>query len=336
MVRPRSVKKKPAAKAKKIATKAKKVATKTRNAATTTPKAGSKSDAALMEKLVRFVRAHAEGYLSDSNITSIGIGYKRTGGQATKQLSIQFSVDSKVQPEELSVLGTKLIPSSINVEGTLVPTDVIERNYNPSYENVELKPKDERRARAERMRPGMSVGSVGTNAGTLGTFVRDQKTKRILLLSNWHVLHGAKGQIGDDVVQPGKFDDNRVERNRIGKLLRSHLGAAGDCALASVSGRAFSNDAIGLDVTVTSVGVPQLDDAVVKSGRTTGVTYGVVTRLQVNTKMNIRAVSRRWSADLRSVLTRPRSCGRPTTRSVGRVTWAPFGLRWTLAASPPA
>ena len=332
MVRPRSVKKKPAAKAKKIATKAKNQDPQRSN---DYPKAGSKSDAALMEKLVRFVRAHAEGYLSDSNITSIGIGYKRTGGQATKQLSIQFSVDSKVQPEELSVLGTKLIPSSINVEGTLVPTDVIERNYNPSYENVELKPKDERRARAERMRPGMSVGSVGTNAGTLGTFVRDQKTKRILLLSNWHVLHGAKGQIGDDVVQPGKFDDNRVERNRIGKLLRSHLGAAGDCALASVSGRAFPTTPWSRCYG-DSVGVPQLDDAVVKSGRTTGVTYGVVTRLQVNTKMNYPGGVSEVVGGFEIGPHPTQSCGRPTTRSVGRVTWAPFGLRWTLAASPPA
>ena len=32
----------------------------------------------------------------------------------------------------------------------------------------------------------------------------------------------------------GPHDDNRVEQNRLGKLVRSHLGAAGDCAIATI------------------------------------------------------------------------------------------------------
>ena len=72
----------------------------------------------------------------------------------------------------------------------------------------------------------------------------------------------------------------------MGKLLRSHLGPAGDCAIASVSGRTFSNEIIALSGSVGRIGEPQLKDAVVKSGRTTGVTHGIVTRLEVNTKMD--------------------------------------------------
>jgi endonuclease G len=239
----------------------------------------------LMEKLKRYVRAHAEGFLNDPNISSVGIGYKQTDGKEMPQLAIQFSVHSKVKPEDVSAEGSRLIPKTLNVDGTSVPTDVIERSYKPSFTTIELKPKDDRRVRADVVTPGMSVGSIATTAGTLGTFVRDSQTKQIVILSNWHVLQGAQGKVGDDVVQPGKFDDNRVEKNYVGKLLRSHLGPAGDCAIASMSGRGISNDIIGLGTSVARIGEPHLKDRVVKSGRTTAVTYGVVSRLEVNTKM---------------------------------------------------
>lgn len=240
---------------------------------------------AMLEKLRAYVRAHAEEYLADPNISSIGIGYKETDGTETRRLSIQFSVKNKVKPEEVGTQGSTLIPKSIDIGGTRVPTDVIERNYKPSYTTAAVQPKDDRRARLDVVPPGVSIGSVVTKAGTLGAFVRDRETKRVAILSNWHVLQGADGKLGDDVVQPGKFDDNRIERNYIGKLIRSHLGPAGDCAIASVSGRDISATILGLGCQVAKIGEPTLDDLVVKSGRTTGVTYGIVKRLDVNTKI---------------------------------------------------
>lgn len=240
---------------------------------------------AKVEKLKRYVRAHAEGFLSDPNITSIGVGYKQTSGRTTPQLAIQFSVRTKAVPEALAQLGTRPIPRSVVVDGEEIPTDVIERKYEPSYRKVPIRPKDERRIRADPVLPGTSIGNPFTSAGTLGTFVRDRQTRRIVMLSNWHVLQSAAGKVGEDVLQPGKFDDNRIDRNRIGRLLRSHLGPAGDCAIASITGRRFDNTIIGLGVSVARIGEPQLGDRVVKSGRTTGLTHGVVTRLEVNTRM---------------------------------------------------
>jgi endonuclease G, mitochondrial len=269
-------------KAARVAVSSKK---KAKSAASASVRA-AKNSAALMEKLKRFVRAKAEGYLEDPNVTSVGIGYKAVAGKKTKQLAIQFSVGSKVAPESLSAMGSRLIPSHIDVEGTSVPTDVIERSYKPSYEKVAVIQKDDRKARADTLQPGMSVGSVTTSAGTIGTFVRDRRDRRTVLLSNWHVLHGPNGKLGDDIVQPGKFDDNRVEQNKIGKLLRSHLAAAGDCAIASITGRQFKNEVLELGTAVGSIGDPELDDRVVKSGRTTGVTRGIVTRLEVNTRLD--------------------------------------------------
>lgn len=245
-----------------------------------------KSDDELMTKLKRFVRARAPAFLDDPNITSVGIGYKQTAGKATAQLAIQFSVESKVMPQDVQGIGSRPIPATMDVDGTVIPTDVIERSYKPSFKTIPVKPTDDRKARAEIVRPGMSIGNARlAGAGTIGTFVRDRSTQQVVLLSNWHVLQGAAGAIGDDIVQPGRFDDNRAERNFLGKLLRSHLGPAGDCAIASLSGRGFSNDIVELGVAISAIGEPQLGDRVVKSGRTTAVTYGVVTRIEVNTKM---------------------------------------------------
>ena len=67
------------------------------------------------------------------------------------------------------------------------------------------------------------------------------------ILSNWHVLHGANGAVGDATVQPGPFDDNNVAGNFCGNLLRSHLGAAGDCALSRIRTREHERSIFELD-----------------------------------------------------------------------------------------
>jgi endonuclease G, mitochondrial len=256
--------------------------------ATATKKAAAKRPAkgqALLDGMREFVRARASQYLTDPNITSIGIGYRRVDGKPTAELSVQFTVAEKAVPESLGALNTTPIPASIEINGVLVPTDVIQRSYKPSYREIKLEAKDPRKERADMMVPGMSIGNVLTTAGTIGAFVRDRATKQVLLLSNWHVLHGPGGFVGVDVVQPGKHDDNRVDLNKIGKLVRSHLGPAGDCAVASISGRSVSNQVFELDRAITAIGAPELGDAVIKSGRTTGVTRGKVVRIEVNTKL---------------------------------------------------
>jgi endonuclease G len=238
-----------------------------------------------LEALRSYVRAKAPQLLAHPHVTSVGIGYAQAVGDAPPQLAVQFTVDQVAVPEALGGAATS-IPQVIDVDGVQVPTEIIPRTYKPSYLPVSVQDKDPRKVRADVMVPGMSIGNLFTTAGTIGSFVRDRITGRTVLLSNWHVLHGALGQIGADIVQPGRHDDNRVEDNRVGQLLRSHLGSAGDCAIASIAGRAISNATLGLDVAVAAIGDPEIGDAVVKSGRTTGVTHGRVVRIEVNTPLN--------------------------------------------------
>ena len=132
----------------------------------------------------------------------------------------------------------------------------------------------------------MSVGHPATVAGTVGCVCYDAADGTPYILSNWHVLHGPGGRIGDPVIQPGRHDDNRVDRNQVGRLVRSHLGVAGDCAVATVTERQLAPEILDIGRAVGRIGEPELDDLVVKSGRTTGVTRGRVQRVHVVTRID--------------------------------------------------
>ncbi|MFK4599290.1 DNA/RNA non-specific endonuclease [Streptomyces pristinaespiralis] len=232
----------------------------------------------LISDLKQFIRTRGPGFLSDPNVSSIGIGYKEKNGKRGKELALQFTVDKKVRPEGLDELRTAEIPATIDIGGVPVPTDVVQRSYKPHFLVVAEGETPQRQKRVDPVRPGVSVGNIKVTAGTFGCIAFDRNDGSPCVLSNWHVLNGRKGELGDVVVQPGTADDSRIAMNRLGRLKRAHLGRVGDCAVSTVTDRAFTRDILDLDVTPTKLGEPQIDDKVVKSGRTTGVTHGLVRR----------------------------------------------------------
>ncbi|MGW5054134.1 DNA/RNA non-specific endonuclease [Actinokineospora sp. NPDC004072] len=240
----------------------------------------------LSAALRAFIRLRGSDYLRDPNVTSIGIGHKVRGGERTDEVCVQFTVGAKAEPEALGALATALLPESIEIAGVAVPTDVLERTYRPAFRLVEASPPEPRKSRVDPVRPGVSIGHPEITCGTAGAVVYDQETGTPYLLSNWHVLHGPDGALGDTVVQPGTHDDNRVAQNAVGVLARSHLGVAGDCAVVAVAGRGLDPSVLDLDVVPTDLGDPELGDLVVKSGRTTGVTHGIVRRVDVLARLD--------------------------------------------------
>jgi endonuclease G len=253
------------------------------------PDVAAGADRKLLAALRQFIRTRGEDYLRDPNISSIGIGYKITDGKRTPDISVQFTVNHKESvPEALESLGTTELPESITIDGVEVPTDIIERRYEPTFRVVPEQAAAERKVRIDPIVPGVSVGNVHVSAGTIGAVVYDSSDGTPYVLSNWHVLHGPDGALGDDVVQPGTHDDNRIDRNKLGRLVRSHLGVAGDCAIATIEDRRFEETIADLNVAPEQLGEPELDDTVVKSGRTTGVTRGIVRRVDTIAKINYR------------------------------------------------
>jgi endonuclease G len=231
------------------------------------------------------VRQVADEYLRDPNITSVGIGLKTVEGKPTDELALQFTVGKKVGLENLESVTSRPIPESIDVNGLTLPTDVVERDFQTHPVAVETDVKSDRKRRLDPMVPGVSIGNIHSTAGTLGCLVKENAGGETRVLSNWHVLHGDDGNLGDPVSQPGPYDDNRAAENVCGKLVRSFLGLAGDCAIASIDGRAATDEILDLVVGVRQIGDPELGDLVVKSGRTTAVTYGTVTRIHTITKI---------------------------------------------------
>lgn len=245
---------------------------------------------ASMESLKDFVRKEAPRFLKQPNVTSMGVGFKIKDGQPTKEVCIQFTVGRKVAPEALENIGATELPKSFLIDGVEVPTDVIQRTYETTAHEIKVETKLEaaapRKTAIDPVVPGISIGHPSISAGTAGCVVYDATTGAAYILSNWHVLNGPRGQIGDSIVQPGRHDDNRVDRNVVGQLVRSHLGVAGDCAIATIDHRRLSAEIVELDVAVARIGEPDLGDKVVKSGRTTGVTRGIVQRVHTVARLD--------------------------------------------------
>ncbi|MFO7624345.1 MAG: hypothetical protein R6V73_08330 [Anaerolineales bacterium] len=71
---------------------------------------------ALSERIMAVKRLHEDELLRKPNVVGVGVGYRRTGGQATRDLALVVMVSSKLPA---ALLGERdLIPSSI--EGVLV------------------------------------------------------------------------------------------------------------------------------------------------------------------------------------------------------------------------
>ncbi len=96
-------------------------------------------------------RTRGAKYLKDPNITSVGIGYKEQDGTSTGEISIQFTVSTKAQPEDMKTLNTTLIPKSFKINGKEVSTDVIQRKYALELKLVEEVETDERKKRMDPM-----------------------------------------------------------------------------------------------------------------------------------------------------------------------------------------
>ncbi len=252
-------------------------------------------------------RYHEKFYWEDKNIVAIGVGFKISGkagnfahdDDGDELVCIKFSVTEKIAPERFlaeSITRTKQIPPTLQFNGMTIPTDVEERDYKPHYTLVNSQAAtpqqvNERKVRLNTVLPGVSISNVAGTAGTLGAIVYDNATYQPYALSNWHVLAGATSAPGDVIVQPGPYDDDRVQKNVLGKLVRSHLGMSGDCAICSIDNRSFDDTIYGLKSKPHQVADVDLGDKVIKSGRTTDVTVGIVSQVNMTTRMSYEGVT---------------------------------------------
>ena len=142
--------------------------------------------------------------LSDNpHIVATGIGYKIVKGEKTSDLSIICSVKEKISDSKL--LKKDMIASEFDgIPTDIIPTGVI-RAFMPNTGRIRPAP------------GGVSIGHINITAGTLGCLVK--KNNEVFILSNNHVLANSNnGQIGDPILQPGKYDGGSYPNDHIANL----------------------------------------------------------------------------------------------------------------------
>lgn len=266
-----------------------------------------------MEKLQRLVEEHRQELFSLPNVVGVAVGHKRRGGEVSDQPSVVVLVRKKVPLAQLAP--GEVVPTEL--QG--VPTDVVEVGDLKALEALPETPDDPalRRRKLRPAVPGLSLGHYRITAGTLGAVVYDQATGEPLILSNNHVLansqtpRGRRAAPGDPVYQPGPYDGgtaadtlavlHRYVPLRFPTARRKSLpGPATTAAPAPVSNlvdaalaRPLSTDLVHPEILglgpVTGVTAAELEQAVKKSGRTTGCTDGQVTALHASVQVGYEA-----------------------------------------------
>lgn len=216
-------------------------------------------------------------YSQRENVTAIDVGYKYSDGKVLDTIAVRIHVKEKIPDSALEA--AEAFPEEIGG----VPVDVIQATYEISTAcchttNPQSVPVSRRRERLTPIQPGLSVAHRDVSAGTFGALVIDNVSGKPAILSNWHVLAGSRGaKPGDPVTQPGSYDGGSIPKDTVASLERMILEADGDAAIALLTGqRSFLGSMFETGAILSGFRDPKLGEVLVKSGRTTGVTYGKV------------------------------------------------------------
>ncbi|QDZ76506.1 hypothetical protein [Bacillus cereus] len=251
-----------------------------------------------------------EDFLQFRNVTGIGVGIQQVNGVMTGTPSLLVFVDQKLPVEALET--NQVIPKEING----IKTDVIQTGY--LFAGTQQTLPFDTQALSTRVRPakgGYSVAHRNVTAGTIATCVYDILPNgsinppasgygipnRYYLLSNNHVLANSNNaSIGDPILQPGPIDGGSDPIDRIATLSRF-------IPITFSSQVPLENQNNLVDAAIAEAPFHQIDRAihwsgqvkgwrrkqnvtvgtrVMKVGRTTNHTHGVITAVNATVDVN--------------------------------------------------
>lgn len=138
---------------------------------------------------------------------------------------------------------------------------------------------------------GVSIGNdKECAAGTLGCVVKDINGKTYILSNNHVLARENKAALGERIDQPGRIENNCGVSGQVAKLsnftpiiMRRTATNTIDAAIAEFTAPGFTSQmALGNAYTPTATPMNAfLNQAVKKVGRTTGLTQGIVTAINV-------------------------------------------------------
>jgi len=197
--------------------------------------------------------------LRHPDVQGLGVGYRRRAGEKTDEYAVVVHVHRKLPLNDIPE--ARRLPTELRFDDDqngeiIVPVDV-QQHPKPSPE-------------AARVRPvpgGVSAGA----SGTLGGWVWDTVSNQIVALSNAHVFGT---DVGRTVSQPSIEDGGREHVDSIASVLRS---GSFDAAIAvPVNSSIVSKSILNAGPAVFGVAQPTVGMRVQKTGRATGLTFGVV------------------------------------------------------------
>jgi endonuclease G len=222
--------------------------------------------------------------LFDPNVLMIDFGHPDEAGQVNYDaVAIRFHVRQKWAPLELEMAAEGgqtrgPLPRTLGGFTTDVQENKLQLNVWPW--RTPQPPVARRNGRVTPLQGGISVSDEFRQiSGTLGGIVFDRNSGNPMILSNWHVL--AAGWYANPrhrVYQPGRSDGG-TDANTIATFARHGMFQRIDAAVAALTpgGREYLNQQFELPNSVAKgVSTPSLGMRLIKSGRTSGVTHGIV------------------------------------------------------------
>ncbi|MEU9107192.1 hypothetical protein AB0D54_23140 [Streptomyces xanthophaeus] len=214
-------------------------------------------------------RLFAEQLLANPDVHGVGVGRRRRVGEKTDEYAIVVHVEHKLPSDR--VAPHRLVPEELSYPGpdgrpVVVRVDVQER----ARPHPEAGPAPVASALRSKVRPVPGGVSAG-RSGTLGGWVWDTVTGQVVALSNRHIFGSVPGT---SVAQPSRDDGGRPATDRIAAVVRAgNLDAA---IAAPLDPHAVSLSIVGGGQAVFAITDAAIDMRVQKTGRTTGLTRGVV------------------------------------------------------------
>ena len=245
------------------------------------PKAPNKK---IVEDATEALNSVRRQWMRRPGVTAVDVGFKIKGDEMTDDVALRVHVAQKRPAAELaaSEVFNETGKTPKKIKG--FPVDVIEAEYGPANMAVEapmaLDAEDDVIAGLERttvfnpLLGGISCGNPRITSGTIGAIVFNRRSCQPMILSNWHVLAAsASAAVGEDILQPGRSDGGTEV---VARLTQMTLDSRMDAAVATLNGaRNHTRDILGLG-TITGTDDATLGMQVIKSGRSTGITRGVV------------------------------------------------------------
>jgi hypothetical protein len=221
-----------------------------------------------------------------NNVHATGVGIRVRGGQIVPdEYVLKVYVFDKVANQPVPPLMTSFGNVGVDVEALPVQMALADAHPQASIVN------------RDRQRPivgGVSIAPINQNfVGTLGCFVKSTLTPNspiVYVLSNNHVLFAVdRLPFGTKVVQPGPENGLTPQSDIFAqidsKIIIDFSGQnTFDAALAMVTdaNSIKLGKILGINNYTPQLRTPLPNMKVIKSGRTTGVTTGIITAIKVN------------------------------------------------------